>query len=175
MMECLSAQALGRLADQLRQYSTAELLAISREAGVRPREARCVLQRRKLGASSFLLLCSALGIDPTTARCRPLCRDGFFSSFSHFAVALQFARARDKLPLRAAAPAMGVSTATLSRAEAGRPIAVESLLRICGHVGFAPEAFLVFTGNNNCNTAPSHRKSNACSLCGVGRAADQGG
>jgi transcriptional regulator with XRE-family HTH domain len=49
------------------------------------------------------------------------------------------------LDLRSAADLVGVSAATLSRAERGQPIAIESYLRVVEFIGVPPESFLSFT------------------------------
>jgi hypothetical protein len=53
--------------------------------------------------------------------------------------------------LRSAAKRIGVSAATLSRAEGGCAIEVDSYLTIARFLGMPAEAFLSFTGNTNCN------------------------
>jgi hypothetical protein len=154
------------LADALRPLSASELVLACRTAGVQPRQARHILRGQKTDVVSFLLLCSGFGVEPTTGRLvLPLNRAGFHFSFGHFGATVALARAQDKQAIRTAVATLGVSTATRSRAEAGQSIGVESLLRIAGGYGLSPSAFLVFTGNIQCNTTHGQQKFARCSLC----------
>jgi DNA-binding Xre family transcriptional regulator len=175
MIGHLSSLALDRLADHLEHISASELVALSRQAGVVPAQAWRARKRRKVDATSFLLLCSALGVEPANgARSEPLCRKGHTFSFVHLATALYFARFRRKLTIRAAAPVLGLSTATLSRVEAGQPTTIETLLRVCSHLGLPATCFLVFTGNSNCNIKDQHKISVPCPLCAINQQARRG-
>jgi transcriptional regulator with XRE-family HTH domain len=73
----------------------------------------------------------------------------------NFGSALFLTRGFRRLDLRSAADLVGISAATLSRAERGHPIAVESYLSIANFIGVPPNSFLCFTGNTNCNTLMS--------------------
>ena len=131
-MESIAGRPLGRIEDALRPMNRFELVAFCREFGVGPRQARLILQNKKADAQSVLRLCSVLGIDPITARSvPPRTRLGFNFSFGHFGAVLAFSRSRQRLSIRDAAILAGVSIATLSRAESGRPIAFTSLVLIC--------------------------------------------
>jgi transcriptional regulator with XRE-family HTH domain len=109
---------------------------------------------RKVSATAYLLLCSAAGVNVATGA--PVVVRGPCSGSSIvwwiFGSALFLTRSVRRLDLRSAADLVGVSAATLSRAEHGRPIAIESYLRVADFIGVPPESFLSFTGNPNCNT-----------------------
>jgi hypothetical protein len=108
---------------------------------------------RKVGATAYMLLCSAVGLEAARGDPMPAVpRAGFAIVWWFFASGLFLTRHRRLLDLRSAANLVGVSAATLSRAERGQPIAVESYLRIAAFIGVPPESFLCFTANMNCNT-----------------------
>jgi transcriptional regulator with XRE-family HTH domain len=83
---------------------------------------------------------------------------------------LRATREERRLSLRAASDLAGVSAATLSRAERGQPIAVESFLRASEFIGVTPESFLCFTTNTNCNTLTHNDSVAAPSVTAAARA-----
>ena len=166
MMDYHLRHTLQGLANALRPLNGSELVEACRTAGVQPRQARRILSGKKTDVLSFLLLCSAFGIEASAGiLVLPRNRAGFHFSFRHFGVAVAFARTLTKQGIRAATEYLSVSTATLSRAEAGRSIGVESLLRISGGYSLSPNAFLIFTGNSQCNTVHGQENFLGCSLC----------
>jgi hypothetical protein len=93
-----------------------------------------------------MLLCSAAGIDAATgAPANVVPRAGATIVWWIFGSSLFLTRAVKRLDLRIAADHVGVSAATLSRAERGQPVAVERFLRISEFIGIAAESFLCFT------------------------------
>jgi transcriptional regulator with XRE-family HTH domain len=75
------------------------------------------------------------------------------------AAAVFFERSRRRLSVRAAACEIGVSTATLSRAENGNAIAIESALRLSGWLRLSPNVLFGFCPNNEAVTAPVTRET----------------
>jgi hypothetical protein len=107
---------------------------------------------RKVRANEYVLLCAVAGIDSATGA--PADRTslaGFAVEWWLVAGTTFLTRRAQQIDLRTAAIAAGVSVATMSRAESGRPLAVGSLLSISRFVGLPPTAFMRFTGNTNCN------------------------
>src|SRR5258707_9624627 len=136
-----------RLAQLLEDLAPAEMAAVSDRAGVPGKIGARARVGRKVNATAYLLLCSAVAIDVATdARVldgRPCA--GSSIVWWIFGSALFLTRSRRRLDLRSAADLVGVSAATLSRAERGQPIAIESYLRVAEFVGVPPESFLSFT------------------------------
>jgi hypothetical protein len=146
--------AAARLARHLQDLSPAEMAALSDRTGVQRKIGARARAGRKVNATSYLLLCSAAGVDVTTGAAVVVKEPRAGSSILWwiFGSALFLTRSLRALDLRSAADLVGVSAATLSRAEHGQPIAIESYLRITHFIGVPPESFLSFTGNTNCNT-----------------------
>jgi len=146
--------AAARLALHLQDLSLAEMAALSDRTGVQRKIGARARAGRKVNATSYLLLCSAAGIDVTTGTAVVAKEPWAGSSIIWwiFGSALFLTRSLRGLDLRSAADLVGVSAATLSRAEHGQHIAIESYLRVIGFIGVPPESFLRFAGNSNCNT-----------------------
>jgi len=129
------------------------MAAVSDRAGVPRNIGARARAGRKVGATAYMLLCSAAGIDAATGvPTAKVPRGGYSIVWWIFGSGLFFTRKLKRLDLRSAADLVGVSAATLSRAERGQPVAVKSLLRISDFIGVPVESFLCFTGNTNCNT-----------------------
>ncbi len=145
--------AAARLARRLQVFSPVEMAALSDRAGVQRKIGARARARRKIGATAYMLLCSAAGIDAATgAPATVVPRAGATIVWWMFGSGLFLTRTIKRLDLRLAANLVGVSAATLSRAERCHPVAVESFLRISDFIGIPAESFLCFTQNTNCNT-----------------------
>jgi hypothetical protein len=145
--------AAARLARHLEYLTRAEMLALSDRAGVQRKIGARARAGRKVSATAYMLLCSAAGIDAATgAPASVVPRACATIVWWMFGSGLFLTRTLKRLDLRGAADVVGVSAATLSRAERGQPVAVESFLRISDFIGIPGESFLCFTGNTNCNT-----------------------
>jgi hypothetical protein len=143
-----------RLAQHLQDLTPTQMAAVSDRAGVPRKIGARARAGRKVNATAYLLLCSAVEIDVVTgARVvdRRRCA-GLSIVWWIFGSALFLTRTLRRLDLRSAADLVGVSAATLSRAEHGQPIAIESYLRIAAFIGVPSETFLCFAGNVHCNT-----------------------
>jgi hypothetical protein len=129
-----------------------QIRQIAKIAGVPGRMAVRAARGMTIGTTSFLLLCSVTGIDPIRATPRrPLSRRGCSICWRSFAAALWFERRRRDLSLRDCSLLLGISIATLSRAERAHCLGVESFAQLTGFIGLHPFAFLYFTGNSSCN------------------------
>src|SRR3954447_4153460 len=139
--------ATARLALQLQGLSATSMVALSASAGVDGVIGARARRGRRINATSYLLLCSLIGIDATTGASSPaICRRGFEIDWHAFGAALKVSRNRANLDLRAAAKIIGASAATLSRAECGNAVSVESYLLINRFLVVSPLVFLSFTG-----------------------------
>jgi hypothetical protein len=147
----LSAES--RLSQHLGGLTRSEMAALSDQAGVPRRIGFRARNGHTVSATAYLLLCMAMGTDPSTgSMATKTPRRGASVAWSAFGSALFLTRSLRQLDLRKAAQRVGVSAATLSRAEHGRPTAVESYLRIAGFIGVPAQGFLCFTANSDCNT-----------------------
>jgi transcriptional regulator with XRE-family HTH domain len=146
--------AAARLARHLKELTPAQMAALSDRAGVQRNIGARARAGRKVSATAYLLLCSAAGVDIATGA--PVVVRGPCAGCSIvwwiFGSALFLTRSLRRLDLRSAADRVGVSAATLSRAERGQPIAIESYLRVANFIGVPSESFMSFAGNPNCNT-----------------------
>jgi hypothetical protein len=141
-----------RLTRHLQALSPVEMAAVCEAARLSRRIGARARAGRKVTATTYLLLCAAAGLDAATGMpVRAALRGGFAIVWWVFASNLFLSRRVRRLDLRSAAALVGVSAATLSRAECGKPIAVESFLRVARFIGVPPESFMCFTGNTNCN------------------------
>jgi len=142
-----------RLARHLECLTPAEMAALSDCAGVQRKIGARARAGRKVGTTAYMLLCTAAGIDAATgAPASVVPRAGATIVWWIFGSSLFLTRALKRLDLWVAADLVGVSAATLSRAERCQPVAVESFLRISDFIGIPAKSFLCFTGNTNCNT-----------------------
>ena len=150
-LRAMSARA--RLGQHLQGLSPTEMAVVSDRAGVPRKIGARARAGRKVSATAYMLLCSATGLDGATGA--PIVsapRAGFAIVWWLFGSSLFITRRLRQLDLRCAAVLVGVSAATLSRAERGEPISVGSFLRASSFIGLPPESFLCFTANTNCNT-----------------------
>jgi len=100
-----------------------------------------------------MLLCAIAGVDPASGTSiGRTSLAGFAVEWWLVGATTFLTRRRRRQGIRAAAAAADVSVATMSRAECGQALAVNSFLRIAKFVGLPPTAFLRFTGNPDCNT-----------------------
>jgi hypothetical protein len=145
--------AAARLAQHLQDLSPAEMAALSDRMGLQRKIGARARAGRKVNATSHLSLCAAVGIDVATGAAVVAKEPWAGASIIWwiFASALFLTRSLRGLDLRSAADLVGVSAATLSRAERGQPISIESYLRVVGFIGLPPESFLSSAGNSNCN------------------------
>jgi DNA-binding Xre family transcriptional regulator len=97
---------------------------------------------KPVNAGAFLALCGALGIDPADGSSRAPRQVSSKFSWPMLAAGLRVARRLRHHDQRSAARVIGVSAATLCRAEAGDAVSVESLLAICRFIGTHPENYL---------------------------------
>jgi hypothetical protein len=143
----MDMSAACRLARHLQDLTPAEMAALSDRAGVQRKIGARARGGRKVNATAYLLLSSSVGIDVVTgdrgARSRVYA--GSSIVWWSFGSALFLTRTARRVDLRSAAVLIGVSAATLSRAERGQPIAIESYLRVVEFIGVRPETFLSFT------------------------------
>ena len=78
---------------------------------------------------------------------------GFDIQWWLFACGIKMTRMLHKLSTRRTASLTKVSAATISRAEAGRPISAQSYLALCTFIGTHPHHYTPgFTGNSLCNS-----------------------
>jgi hypothetical protein len=141
-----------RLAQHLQSLSHAEMAVVSDRAGVPRKIGARARAGRKVSATAYMLLCSATGLDAATgAQVVSAPRAGSAIVWWLFASNLFITRRLRRLDLRSAAVRVGVSAATLSRAERGEPISAGSFLRASSFIGLPPQSFLCFMANTNCN------------------------
>jgi hypothetical protein len=149
----MSPSAKARLASHLAGVMPADMNIISDRAGIPRRLGARARVGRQINATSHLLLCSAVGLDVDTgAEVEGVSRAGSVVVWWIFGSALFLTRHSRRLDLRSASALIGVSTATLSRAEVGEPVGIDSFIRIARFIGLPPPSFLCFTENTNCNT-----------------------
>lgn len=142
-----------RLAHHLQDLTRAEMATVSNRAGVLRMMGARARAGRKVSATVYMLLCSATGLDAATGTLVASApRAGCVIVWSILGAALLRTRGLRQLSLRVAADLIGVSAATLSRAERSHPIAVDSFLQIVAFIGMPAESFLRSTCNTNCNT-----------------------
>jgi hypothetical protein len=168
----MTDRAAIRLASQLQNLAAGSMRSFSASAGVEGRLGMRARQGRVVDSTSYLRLCSAIGVDAATGLPAPAThRRAFEIEWWMFGAAFLFGRRRARLGLRAAAKVVGVSAATLSRAEGGQAVSVESYLLIIRFLGVPALSFLSFTGNRYCNTLKS---KNSKSGAAAGEALTQG-
>jgi hypothetical protein len=96
---------------------------------------------RPVNAGAFLALCGAAGIDPVDGSARSPKRVPAGIAWSLVGEGLRITRRLRREELRSAARHVRLSPATLSRAEAGDALSIESLLAVCRFIGVHPEHY----------------------------------
>lgn len=126
-----------RLAIALQALSDEDIAALGIAIGATPRIARLAAKARPISADHHLKLAASLGFDPVTGKPRPAFEAGDLQ-WSLVATGLRLRRKLEGLGLRPFAAKLGISMATLRRAELGAPVTITSLLKICGGLGLHP-------------------------------------
>jgi Helix-turn-helix len=130
----------------------AALAGLAVRAGVPRRAISRLIADQPVNASDHLNVCGALGLDPVSGRASAI-SNGYQVQFWFFAYGLKGTRIIRKLSVREAAKLAGVSIATISRAEAGRPISAANYFALCSFIGLHPHHYAHrFTGNVQCNS-----------------------
>jgi hypothetical protein len=142
------------------RLSASDVIELADRAGVPRRVGSQARKARPIGTEGYLKLSNALGLDP----CTGLPRSGAATPQARchwwlLASAIFFERSRRRLGVRAAACEIGVSTATLSRAENGNAIAIESTLRLSAWLRLSPNVLFGFCPNNEAVTVPVTRET----------------
>jgi hypothetical protein len=136
-----------------RQRAPGELAALAVSAGVPRRIVSRAAAGQPINASAYLKICSAIGLDPVTGKECPSVIHWGDIQWWFFACGLKVTRMLRKLSIRDVVLLTGVSGATISRTEAGRPISAENYLALCAFIGVHPHHYAHrFTGNNQCNS-----------------------
>jgi len=162
----ITADALAGFHSTVSRLSSSQVVILADRAGVPRRLAAKARAGRLIGAEAYLKLCSALGLDPTTGLVKvtttsPQARCQWWLVGS----VVFFRRTQKRQGIRAAAREIGISTATLSRAENGRPVAIDSLLHLAAYVQLPPDVLVGFCVTDKAVTAPVARETPAGSAC----------
>jgi transcriptional regulator with XRE-family HTH domain len=124
------------------QASTAVALAtIAQRARVTPRQVALARVGKPINAGAFLALCGAVGIDPVDGAARPIKAVSPDIEWWLLSAALYITRGLRRLDQRSAANAIGVSPSTVCRVEAGKPISVAAMIKVCTFVGVHPDGY----------------------------------
>ena len=115
--------------------------AIARRAGVTPRQLSLALADKPVNAGAYLALCALAGVDPVDGSLRPAKVLSPNVAWWLLSSALYIARSLRKLDQRAAAKVIGVSPATVCRAERGQPVSIGVLIKICAFIGVHPDGY----------------------------------
>jgi hypothetical protein len=137
-----AAQRYGRppvkLSNEARKIAAdrAGLAAPAVRADVPRRAISRILAGQPVNAGTYLRVCGTLGIDSVTGESRPPA-GGFDIQWWAFASGIKMTRMLHKLSTCRTASLIKVSAATISRAEAGRPISAESYLALRAFIGIS--------------------------------------
>jgi hypothetical protein len=149
----MALSAKVRLAQHLGGLHPLAMGVVSDGAGVHRKLGGRARVGRKINATAYLLLCAAIGLDALDGKQGDhRSRAGFTIAWEVLGCTLFLTRRCHRLDLRSAARRIGVSAATLSRAEGGQAIDVENYLSVVRFLRMPAEAFLCFMKNTNCNT-----------------------
>ena len=130
-------------------FSDSAIVELAIQAGVSRRVARQAANGRRISAEPYLKLCCALGVDPYTGLWRAAApQPEARCNWARLAYTVRFARSRRGHNIRAAAEFLGLSTATISRAENRKPVAIESVLLLIPYTGLSAESMLGFCEDN---------------------------
>jgi hypothetical protein len=154
--------ALRRFHRVTTRLSASDVIELADRAGVPRRVGSQARKARRIGTESYLKLSNALGLDPCTGLpCSAAATPQARCHWSLLAAAVFFERSRRRLGVRGAAREIGLSTATLSRAENGNAIAIASALRLSAWLRLSPNVLFEFCPNNEavtscvtCETSP---------------------
>jgi DNA-binding XRE family transcriptional regulator len=126
--------------------SPAALVAIAVQADVTPRQVALARAGKPINAGAYLALCSAVGIDPVDGASRPVKTVSANVVWWLLSAALYISRGLRRLDQRSAAKAIGVSPSTVCRVEAGKPVSVANMIKVCSFVGVHPDGYTAPVG-----------------------------
>jgi transcriptional regulator with XRE-family HTH domain len=145
-------------------FSGSAIVELAAQAGVSKRVARQAANGRRISAEPYLMLCCALGVDPCTglpraAATQPKAR----CNWARLAYIVRSVRSRRGHGIRAAAEFVGLSTATISRTENAKPVAIETVLLLVSYSGMSAESMLGFCSHNETVTEHvAHETGSPC-------------
>lgn len=131
------------LADALRLSASSPeaLSATAIRAGVTPRQVAMARAGKPIAAGAYLALCAAAGINPVDGKCRPVKCVSSNVVWWLLSAALYITRGLRRLDQRSAAKAIGVSPSTICRVEAGKPVSITNMIKVCAFIGVHPDAY----------------------------------
>jgi DNA-binding XRE family transcriptional regulator len=130
------AQALQAQASTAVAFST-----IAQRARVTPRQVALARSGKPINAGAFLALCGTVGLDPVDGAARPIKSVSPNIVWWLMSAALYITRGLRRLDQRSAAKAIGVSASTVCRVEAGKPISVGAMIKVCTFIGVHPDGY----------------------------------
>ncbi len=148
----------------IRGFSDSAIVELATQAGVSRRVVRQAVNGRRISAEPYLKLCCALGADPCTGLWRAAApQPEARCNWARLAYTVRSARSRRGHSIRVAAEFLGLSTATISRAENRQPVAIESVLLLIPYSGLTAESMLGFCEDNE--TVTEHVPHETPSIC----------
>jgi DNA-binding XRE family transcriptional regulator len=121
--------------------TSAELVGLAVQAGVTPRQVSFARAGKPINAGAYLALCGALGVDPVDGSPRSVKIISSNIDYCLLAAALYVTRGLRRLNQRTAAKAIGVSPSTVCRVEAGKPVSITNMIKVCAFIGVHPHGY----------------------------------
>jgi hypothetical protein len=126
--------------------SSAALAAIAVRAAITPRQVALARAGKPINAGAYLALCGAAGVDPVAGAQRPVKVVSANVVWWLLSAALYITRRLRRLDHRSAAKAIGVSPSTVCRVEAGNPVSIANMIKVCRFVGVHPDGYTAPVG-----------------------------
>jgi DNA-binding XRE family transcriptional regulator len=129
------------VAMQLGAPSHDALADIACQAGVTVRQAALARAGKPINAGAYLALCGVAGVDPIDGSPRQIKTVSPNVVWWQLSGALYITRGLRRLDQRSAAKLIGVSPSTVCRVEAGQPVSVANMIKVCAFVGVHPDGY----------------------------------
>jgi transcriptional regulator with XRE-family HTH domain len=121
--------------------SSAALVKLAVQAGVTPRQVSMARAGKPINAGAHLALCGAADVDPIDGSPRCVKTISLNVEWWLLATALCVTRGLRRLDQRNAAKVIGVSPSTVCRVEAGKPVSIANMVKVCAFVGVHPDGY----------------------------------
>jgi DNA-binding Xre family transcriptional regulator len=126
--------------------SPAALVGLAAQAGVTPRQVSLARAGKPINAGAYLALCGAIGVDPVDGSPRPVKSVSSNIEWWLLSHALHITRGLRPLNQRSAAKVIRVSPSTVCRVEAGKPVSIANMVKVCAFLGVHPDGYTTPVG-----------------------------
>jgi transcriptional regulator with XRE-family HTH domain len=126
--------------------SASSTSALAAEAGITGRQVALARAGKPINAGAYLALCGVVGVNPVDGSPRPIKTVSPNVVWWLLSGALYITRGLRRLDQRSAAKLIGVSPSTICRVEAGNPVSIANMIKVCTFIGVHPDGYTAPVG-----------------------------